>query len=196
LLYGEESRSEIEPASQAVYVQSCMLAAFRAISWHHHHPKPFPFPLIYPDPNDEFFGFNKFARTIYEEKTVGTERLVHSIVRIAGALVTLKTGQVVHNKRKCVHVYTDGAVDKWAALVADVFHWCYDKWQYQIPKDREEREKLRRFYEQTLNFENYFLSRYYDLLSKDALAEDIYLRQTARKQFAEIFNFRQEGLKN
>jgi predicted nucleotidyltransferase len=196
LLYGEESRSEIVPASQAVYVQSCMLAAFRAISWHHHHPKPFPIPLIYHDQNDESFGFNQFARTIYDEKTVGTERLVHSIVRIAGALVTLKTGQVVHNKRKCVHVYTDGAVDKWAALVADVFHWCYDKWQYQIPKDREEREKLRRFYEQTLNFENYFLSRYYDLLSKDALAEDIYLRQTARKQFAEIFNFRQEGLKN
>ena len=196
LLYGVESRSEIQSPSQAAYVQSCMLAAFRAISWHHHHPKPFPIPLMYPDSDDEFFGFNQLARTIYEEKTVTTERLVHSIVRIAGAFVALETGQVVLSKRQCVHVYGAGAVDKWAALVADVFYWCYDQWQYQIPKDREEREKLRRFYEQTLNFENHFLSCYYDLLSKDAHAEDTHLRQTARKQLAEIFNSRQEGLKN
>jgi predicted nucleotidyltransferase len=196
LLYGEESRSEIEPASQTAYVQSCMLAAFRAISWHHHHPKPFPVPLIYPDPNGEFFGFNQIAPTIYEEKTVGTERLVHSIVRIAGALVALETGQVLLSKRECVEVYTAGAVDKWALLVADVFHWCYDKWQYQIPKDREEREKLRRFYEQTLNFENHFLFCYYDLLSKDAHAEDIHLRRTAQKQLAEVFRSKQEGLKD
>ena len=195
LLYGEESRSEIKPPSRAAYVQSCMLAAFRDISWHHYHPKPFPIPLNYPDPNDEFFGFNQLARTIYEEQTVGTERLVHSIVRIAGALVALETGQVVLSKRECVHVYTADAVDKWAALVADVFYWCYDKWQYQIPKDREEREKLRHYYKQTLNFENHFLSCYYDLLSRNAHAEDIHLRQTARQQLAEIFNLRQEGLK-
>src|SRR5258706_1861704 len=195
LLYGEESRLEIKPATQAAYVQSCMLAAFRAISWHHHHPKPFPIPLVYPDPNDEFFGFNQLAQTIYEEQTVGTERLVLSIVRIAGALVALETGQAMLSKRECVHVYGAGAVDEWAALVTDVFYWCYDQWQYQIPNDREEREKLRRFYEKTLNFENHFLSCYYDLLSKDAHAEDTHLRQTARKQLGEIFNSRQEGLK-
>lgn len=196
LLYGEESRSEIQRPSQAAYVHSCMLAAFRAISWHHHHPKPFPVPLIYPDSDDEFFGFNQLAPTIDEEKAVGTERLVHSIFRIAGALVALETGQIVLSKRECVHVYGAGAVDEWTALVADVFYWCYDKWQYQIPKDLEGREKLRRFYEQTLNFENHFLSRYYDFLSKNAYGEDIHLRQTAKKQLAEIFNSRQEGLKN
>ncbi len=196
LLYGEESRSEIQSPGRAAYVHSCMLAAFCAISWHHHHPKPFPIPLIYPDPNDEFFGFNQLARTIYEEQTVGTERLVHSVARTAEALVAMETGQVLLSKRECVQVYSADAVNEWAAFVADVFHWCYDQWQYRIPKDREEREKLRRFYEQILHFENHFLSCYYDLLSKDAHAEDTHLKQTARKQLAEIFNSQQEGLKN
>ena len=188
LLYGEDSRFEIQRPSRKAYVHSCMSAAFRAISWHHHHPKPFPVPLIYPDPDDEFFGFNQFAPTIDEGKAVGTQRLVHSIVRIAGALVALETGQVVASKRECVHLYGAGAVDEWAALVEDVFYWCHDQWQYQIPKDREGREKLRRFYEQTLNFENHFLSCYYDLLIKNAHAEDVHLRQIAKKQLAEIFN--------
>src|SRR5258706_4990235 len=190
LLYGEDSRSEIQRPSRAAYEHSCMSAAFRAISWHHHHPKPFPVPLMYPDPDDEFFGFNQFARTIDEEQTVGTERLVHSIVRIAGALIALETGRVVPGKRECVQVYAAGADKEWAGLVADVFYWCHDEWQYQIPKDREGREKLRRFYEQALDFENYFLSCYYDLLSKNAHAEDVDLRQAARKQLAKIFNSR------
>ena len=195
LLYGEDSRSEIQRPSQPAYVHSCMSAAFRAISWHHHHPKPFPVPLIYPDPDGEFFGFNQFAPTMDEEKAVGTERLVQSIVRIAGALVALETGQVVPSKRECVHAYGAVVADEWAALVAEVFYWCHDKWQYQIPKEQEEREKLRRLYEQALNFENHFLSCYYDLLSKNTHAKDMYLRQAAQKQLAEVFNSRQEGLK-
>jgi len=190
LLDGEESRSEIKHVNQAVYVQSYILAAFRAISWHHYHPKPFPIPLIYPNPNDEFFGFYPFARTIYEDKKVGTERLVYAVVRIAGALIALETGQVVRSKRECVQVYAGTAVDRWVSLVVDVFYGCYDQWQYQIPNERKDREKLRRFYEQTLNFENLFLTCYYNLLSKDAHAEDTLLRQPAGEQLAQIFNSR------
>jgi len=111
--------------------------------------------------------------------TAGTERLVYAVVRIAGALIALKSGKLVFSKRSCVTAYREKIGDEWATFVMEVFERCHEQWRNQIPTDEAERRRLRSLYARVLDFENYFLTTYHALLIKDVNSPDERLRSAA-----------------
>lgn len=186
LVYGDDFRPQIQVPSRWACTRSAFSAAFRAISWHHYHPKPLIFPLAYPDPIQTFYGYNQAGAVIDGVQTVSTERLVYAVIRIAGALVTLKTDQALPSKRAIVQAYNDLINDEWADYAAATFYNCHDRWQYAIPHDPANRQLLQNFYRRALAFENHFLRIYFDLLVEDLGSSEAAIRETAALQLAGI----------
>jgi predicted nucleotidyltransferase len=179
LIFGQDVRAELPAPDWAAYVRCCMQSAFRAVSWHHHHPRPLRLPLGYPDPSGEFYGYNQSRHTVGEPPAPSTERLVYSVVRIAGALAAAKRGVATYSKLSCVRAYAAEVGGEWAKFVAEVLRLCHDEWHSRVPSGPAERDRLRDLYAQALGFENHFLEDYHRRLTGDLDSADAAFRQSA-----------------
>jgi hypothetical protein len=159
LLYGEDIRSSFALPSLEAYRRSMIQRATHFISWQRYHPSVLSYPLIYPDAEDPFFGYNLHRHVVCDQPPFGTERLVATVVRIAGALLAQQAGVMIASKSQAIAAYREHIHDEWASYFEDVFRQCREQWQYQIPDDSLERERLREFYRSFLDLENHFLQR-------------------------------------
>lgn len=157
LLYGEDVRPSLILPSLEAYRQSMIQRATHFISWHRYHPTTLTYPLTYLDPDDPFFGYNLHRHVVGDQPPFGTERLVGSVARIAGALLAQQAGIMIASKSQAIAAYREQIDDEWASYFEDVFRYCREQWQYQIPVIPAERERLRNLYERFLDLENYFL---------------------------------------
>jgi hypothetical protein len=123
--------------------------------------------LSYPDPSAEFFGFNQSRHTVGEPAAPSTERLIYSVVRIAGARLTAKTGVATFSKRSTVQAYAEQVADEWAGFVSEVFGLCHDEWRSLIPAAAADRARLQTLYGQVLGFENHYLELYRQTFTDD-----------------------------
>jgi hypothetical protein len=186
LVYGYDFRPQIQAPSHWTYTRSALFTAFRALAWHHYHPNPVEFPLSYPDSSHEFYGFNQWGASIDEKRRTTTERLVYSVIRIAGARVALKSDRTCYSKYATVQAYTDAIQDEWTEFVIATFYNCHERWQYTIPNEAADRHLLRNLYKQALEFENNFLDIYYELLLEDLGSREVAIHEMAAKQLAGI----------
>jgi hypothetical protein len=157
LLYGDDIRSSLVLPSFDAYRHSMIQRATHFISWQRHHPSTLTYPLAYLDPEDMFFGYNLQRHVVGDQPPFGTERLVGAVARIAGALLAQQAGIMIASKSQAIVAYREHVHDEWAGYFEEVFTYCREQWQYQIPAEPTECERLRELYRHFLHLENYFL---------------------------------------
>ena len=157
LLYGEDIRPSLALPSFDAYRQSMIQRATHFISWHRYHPPTLTYPLTYPDSDDPFYGYNLRRHVVGNQSSYGTERLVGTIARIAGALLAQQATLMISSKSMIAVAYHEHIHNEWAEYIEAVFTYCRTQWQYQIPTEPMERQHLREFYKHFLHLENHFL---------------------------------------
>lgn len=161
LLYGEDVRERIPLMPIEEWTRQRMHAAFWLMINLFHRPRIVHLLLTFPDPTDEFYGYLRRTVRLPDGSEVPTTR---NLIRVTGwaatALIALKARQYVVRKRECVATYRRDINDEWADFLEQLYHQCRREWNYLIPNTAEECATLRALCEQTLAFENHFLSEY------------------------------------
>lgn len=120
-------------------------------------------PLTYPDPNEQFYGYDRRQlktadRTIHP----GIKDLALIVYGAAYSLTLLKANRYAGTGKKseiALH-YREQIGDRWTPLIEAIDQQCCKQWVYLIPTAPEQQQQLRILCEQTLGFENHFLSKY------------------------------------
>ncbi len=166
LLFGEDSRAEIEAACDERYVRWAMHTPFHGIAFARPHESLLRVPLRFPDPDGEFFGYDQW-KTLTPEGGESTKLLEVIVGWIATALVVYRTGNYVGSKQETATLYRDRINDEWTELVEQVHELCQNRWGYHLPTSGAERQELRALCRRALEFENHFLSIYQGYLLQE-----------------------------
>jgi len=123
--------------------------------------EPMVFPLNYPNPSGEFYGYDqREMRSMDSYQGKGTKDLVGVIYGAAIAMVAKKTKGYVPSKSEAFRLYREFVNDEWTDFVTEVWDTCRMQWEYRIPEDETGQRRLRKLCEQTLAFENHYLTFY------------------------------------
>ena len=118
------------------------------------------YPLKYPDPEGEFYGYERWGTYLGERNFgPGVRSLVTSVTLIASCLVMLQASQPVASKRESVLAYQRYVGDDWTEFVQQAYTLGKETWHYQLPERPKARRQFRGLCAQMLNFENHFLTR-------------------------------------
>ena len=165
LLYGKDIRDEISLIPLDWYERALMHVPYRFFSRIRGKPEFLVFPLNYPDPEGEFYGYDKRkARAADGTLLPGTKEIINCVGKSALAIIALKAKVYVNDKNDCLKQYRVRINDEWTDLIQDVYAKCRRTWAYCVPEDTEARKQLQKICERTLAFENYFLNLYKDFL--------------------------------
>jgi len=130
----------------------------------------FKYPLVYPDPEGEYYGYDRSdtlqptSPTVRQEPVNGTEPLVRTVGLSAAAIVAITESEVVPSKAAVVSTYRRTVGDAWTPFIEQVFGTCHDSWQYALPVTAKDKVLLRSMCEKTLAFENHCLEVCKDFL--------------------------------
>jgi len=187
LLYGEDTRNRIAAAPDARYVRDAMHIPYYGSKFGRPDLDMLTFPLDYPDPQGEFYGYDGWTFAAGDSaEQAGAKMLVVIVGRIATALIALRTGLYVGNKRESMALYRAHINDEWTALVERVYTLCKEQWGYRVPTKAKDRKRLRELCRQALAFENAFFSLYKDYLLKELHAEQRENRLWAVERLGQI----------
>jgi hypothetical protein len=187
LLYGEDSRDRIAATPDARYVRDAMHIPYYGSKFGRPDLDVLTFPLDYPDPQGEFYGYDGWTFAAGDSpEQAGTKMLVVIVGRIATALIALRTGLYVGNKRESATLYRAHINDEWTMLVEQVYTLCKKQWGYRVPTKVKDRSKLRELCQQAIAFENAFFSLYRDYLLKELHAEESEDRRRAVERLGQI----------
>ncbi len=161
LLHGEDLRPELpeialEPFRWAVWDGALhfVLQILRGV-------ERTEFPLRYPDPDGEFFGYDRIRVPEWypPDFRQGTKELVATVSRLCSALLADQAAVQVAGKREAFRRYAELIGDEWTPLVNAIFEACKLRWHYRVPPDAAGRAGLHALCERTLEFENHALER-------------------------------------
>jgi hypothetical protein len=117
-------------------------------------------PLTYPDPNAEFYGYER-QRTWYPEGiSSGTKETVDLAVACAAPFAAKLSGQLINGKARAVELYRDCQDKPFSDFVPRLYTRCKEDWRFRIPDAEAERKELRRFCEMLLALENHVLDEF------------------------------------
>jgi hypothetical protein len=122
--------------------------------------------LGYPEPEGEFYGYDRKSMPAWYPASIarGTKELVASICWAATTIVALQAGRFLGKKADGIKAYEELIGGEWAMFVQDIYQKCKLQWKYLIPEDEDGRRLLRNLCQQTLAFENHYLTIYRDYL--------------------------------
>ena len=163
LLSGEDIRAQVPPKPVAEHIRDSLYAQYDLFARVRPHLQVLTVPLTYPDPQGQFYGYNRrFLRTIDGVSHPGIKDLALIVFGAASALTLLQAGEYTGTGRKSdiARQYRDWIGDDWTPLVEKVDLLCRQQWAYLIPSDMEQQQQLSMLCEQTLGFENHFLDEY------------------------------------
>jgi predicted nucleotidyltransferase len=165
-LYGEDIRDRLALPAIADYTRAVLHGAQRAIATVLRGVETLAFPLGYPDPDGEFYGYDRVRLPFWYPPGVerGLKELVLSTGRAATAIVARRCGRFVARKSESVGAYRACVADEWAPYLAALHGWGTARWGYLVPEAAGERALLRDLCRRTLAFENHFLALYRDYL--------------------------------
>lgn len=144
------------------------------------------YPLQYPDPEGEFYGYDRRKlRLANGEEVHCTRDLIRLVGWSATAILAFKAGQYVARKSDCHTLYRRYYADEWADLLEDIYTLCRGRWNYLIPDRPEERRRLREICAHTLGFENHFLQIYREFALALLSADD----ERGKLQMLEAFQY-------
>src|SRR5262249_16791240 len=116
-------------------------------------------PLCYPDPNGEFFGYDRVCIPAWYPvgTTHGFKELIAAVTRISTCLIAARTGHVVVGKAASVANYRELIGDEWSAFLGHLLEEVRHS-NYCVPDSHEHRATLRELCRLTLGWENAFLT--------------------------------------
>lgn len=160
-IYGDDVRGELalEPLTHAL---ARALSAATFYIWQMRGLRQgLMWPLDYPDPESEFFGYERYGmfqgRGADEMYTPGARTIINCATMIATARLT-HAGQRVPSKRRCVERYSGLAPGESSAWLANLYAACKAEWSYRVPDNPAERARLRALCAPMRAFENDFLA--------------------------------------
>lgn len=113
--------------------------------------------LDFPDKTQKFFGYT--ARTI--EDSDGNEiPITKELILINSLIATTRLaekGVYVGDKDSSLTKYKEVINDQWTENIEATYSFCREKYNYLIPEEESEQEKLIEICKKTLELENYFL---------------------------------------
>jgi hypothetical protein len=143
-------------------------------------PLPLCLPLDFPDPDGEFYGYDRRKLRLADGRAARSTRdLIRLVGWAATALIAYKAGRFVARKRDCHVLYREQISGEFANLLDDIYTASRGRWQYHIPDDPQERRELHSICERTLAFENAFLRQYRGFLLDELRGGDAQGRSMA-----------------
>ena len=161
LIYGEDIRDTLLLISVEEWTRDRMHSSLWRTVHICNRPSIIHYPLTYPDPRGEFYGYDaRMLRLPNGQEVPCTRDLIRLVGWSATAMIAFKAGKYVARKGECHKMYQACFNDEWGQLLQDIYEFCRGEWNYLIPDNLEERERLRIMCERTLGFENHFLLVY------------------------------------
>lgn len=187
LVYGEDVRNSAPLVSIEQWTRDRMHSSCWRVAHLFGRSLPLRYPLDFPDPDAEFFGYDRRTVRLADGREVPSTRdLIRLVGWAATALIAWKAGQYVARKRDCHVLYRELIGGEHADLLDEVYAVCRGRWQYLIPSDPEDRQELRSICERTLAFENAFLLKYRTFLLSELRGPDAEGRRMAREVLARV----------
>jgi len=168
LLFGDDIREAVPLKPRDSYIRDTAHFPFQVFARLRGNPEHLIFPLAYPDPNGEFYGYDRRQMRMPDGTMMHcTKDLVLSTLCAATARIALEAGQCVISKRDCLPLYRIWINDQWTDFVEAIYETCRNQWSYLVPRDCAQRRHLRALCERELAFENDFLARYRQYLLQE-----------------------------
>lgn len=187
VLYGEDIRKQLPDLSHDMCVCWAVHVPPYGMSRLRQNSPLLRVPLDFPEPDRSFYGYDQLLMPTTDGLEVPSTKLLVSIVmRIASALIALRTNELVFNKAQCVQRYHATINDEWSSLIEQVYLCCRDRWGYLLPESAVEQAQLRHLCEQTLAFENYFLQVYKGVLLDELQHPQTELRLHAAQRLSQV----------
>jgi hypothetical protein len=187
LLHGEDVRPRVPRKPVAHHIRDLMHSVFPLLARVRGDPPQLAFPLDYPDPAGQVYGYDARQRDD-DLRRSATKDLVTNVLAAANALTLLAARRYVGTGKKSdiPRQYAIWVGGEWAALVAEVFDLCRNRWDYRIPGARSDLDHLRDICRQTLRFENAFLERYRDWLLAELRSQDSAAQLAAVRRLGQV----------
>jgi hypothetical protein len=180
LLYGEDIRERLALMPIVEWTRDRMHAAYWLMVKVFNRPPMVRYPLGYPQPDQEFFGYDQRMMQLPDGAQV---RCTRDLVRVTGwaatALIALKTGTYVVRKRDCHLRYHELIGDEWSNLLREIYERCNGNWHYRIPAALSDRRALREICARTLEFENHFLRAFKSFVLAELRGDDAESKRAA-----------------
>lgn len=158
LIYGEEIRDRIPPLSVEQYTDAIMRGSFSCLRHTRGAPDALTYPLTYPDPDGEFFGYERNGFREFDGwRSAGTKALVNTVSLATTTVVAMRTGYCATSRRDSFVAYRERIGGRWAPFLENLHALCRNAWSYRVPEDVEGRRQLRRICHDVLEFENEYL---------------------------------------
>lgn len=161
LVYGEDIREQIPLPALADY-QAYLREWVEKFLCPIHDIDTLQGPLVYPEPEDEFYGYTRKRAVPWypAEVTSGTKEWVATICWVATAWLALEHGCFVPSRAACIELAKQHLPAPWNDFVAAVYQQCKHEWDYQVPQEQSKRKQLRHLCKQSLSFFNDYLERH------------------------------------
>jgi Nucleotidyltransferase domain len=186
-VYGEDVGDRIPPLQPGDSARKALSSAVHVLCELHDQPPPLAVPLTYPDPEGEFFGYERNGMPAPGGwNGPGTKKLINAVSMAAGALVAIQCGQAVMRRSDCVAMYRSQVGDVWSDFVEQVCAFRTPETGYAMPVDGDQRKRLRRFCAEMPAFENHFLQRYGEYLLAQLDSRDDVQKRWAVEQLAAV----------
>jgi predicted nucleotidyltransferase len=187
LLFGEDIREKIPTPCINVYTRKCMNDVYYFYTLARNPSKPLSYPINYPEPNAEFYGYDRRQeRNIDGVNFNSTRTIVQNVLWSAGALITRSFRLYIYKKKDCIDLYKKYIGDEWTDFIEEVYAKCVNQWSYIVPRSEIQRARLRELCEYTLKFENYFLAVYIDYLIEEQKNHSPKIRDFAVERLTHI----------
>ena len=159
-LYGQDIRDQVPFEPLAQYRQDVMRGFFsyqREIRGDVEAPS---LPVVYPDPDSEFYGYEKFGNWHGGECfTPGTRLLINLITLGATVSLTILHKARAGSKMQAITKYQRLIGDEWADWLAELYQLAKIELHYTLPLETAVRHQLRHLIQRTPDFENMILER-------------------------------------
>jgi predicted nucleotidyltransferase len=173
LIYGQDICSKYPLLPIADWARERMHASYWLTINIHPRPKPVQLPLIYPDEQNEFYGYlTRTFRLPNGKEVLCTRDLVRTVTWKATALLAHKARQYAVRKSQIAQLYHEYIGNEWSEYLAEIVYFCRNQHQYLIPEELEPRQQLRSLCAQTLQFEQHFLEVYKKFLLEELRSTD------------------------
>ena len=166
LVYGDDIRAELRLPPLDAYRRWVTGGPYRFSGQVLRGVDLLPYPLDYPDPDGEFYGYDRkrIAEWYPADVERGTKELVTAMARIATAILAVRAGAYVARKEEAIRLYAEIVGGGWTGYLQALYEKCKLQWHYRIPEGRLDREELRLLCRQTLDFENHYFALHRDYL--------------------------------
>lgn len=162
-LYGTDTRDTIPLPATDVYLHNISGPTHRGLT-QRFRSSPVTMPLVYPDPNDEFYGYvPERWRGIHGD----IKMWVLHVGWLATFLIVYHAGVHIASKKRMLALYRKHSADEWLPFVESVSQNGRERWGYDLPINPEDRALLRTLCQQTLAFENHVAQEYLTYLKKE-----------------------------